>query len=254
MGLRRTISYLGRRRTFPRRFPESLGGARFLGSTEGGLKHLKRDVAAIDPLLTWFSKQYVSNGAVVWDIGANLGLFTFMAAGLAGPGGQVVAVEADAWLVETIRRSVHRNPGLAPVSVVPAAAADVPGLSRFEIAQTSRATSHLEGGSSSQTGGIRETQYVPTLTLDSLLEHFAPPSVVKIDVERSEARVLRGADRLLRHARPVLLVEVGSEVASEVAEILRSANYHLFDAESQKPIPSPAYATLALPDDTCMQN
>lgn len=222
-----------------------------MGSTEGGLKHLKRDVAAIDPLLTWFAKEFVRVGSAVWDVGANLGLFTLMAAGLAGPTGQIVAVEADAWLVETVRRSVRRNHGLAPVSVVAAAAADVSGISRFEIARTSRATSHLAGGSSSQTGGIRETQYVPTLTLDCLLEHFTPPSVVKIDVERSEARVLRGAELILRQARPVLLVEVGSEVANEVADILGAADYRLFDAESRRRVQKPVYATLALPGNAC---
>ena len=41
------------------------------------------------------ASETVKPGDVVWDVGANMGLFSFAAAGLAGPAGHVYAFEPD---------------------------------------------------------------------------------------------------------------------------------------------------------------
>jgi FkbM family methyltransferase len=50
----------------------------------------------------------VRPGSVVWDIGASVGLFSFSAAALAGPGGFVLAIEPDVWLAHLLARSAQR--------------------------------------------------------------------------------------------------------------------------------------------------
>jgi hypothetical protein len=52
------------------------------------------------------------------------------------------------------------------------------------------------------------------------------PDFVKIDVEGAEESVLRGADRLLREARPTLLTEVRvGESCEHVPALLRERGY-----------------------------
>ena len=81
-------------------------------------------MATADPPLLRNVQELVRPGDVVWDIGANIGLFTFAAAALAGVGGKVVAFEPEVWLVQVLRRSSRlQAPDSAPVTIIPAAVA-----------------------------------------------------------------------------------------------------------------------------------
>jgi len=214
---------------------------------EGGAKFLRRDPAKMDPLLSSFARQYVTPGLTVWDVGANVGLFTFMAAGLAKTEGSVLAVEADTWLAGNLRRAVLRNVGCARVDVLPAAVSATLGVADFVTASSTRATSYLaESGGSTMTGGVREKQIVPTVTLDCLLDRFGPPHVLKIDVEGGEVEVLRGASLTLAH-RPILLVEVYERSAIAVHELLAPHGYHYLDAQTLQTVDLPSDNVIALP-------
>ena len=74
-------------------------------------------------------------------------------------------------------------------------------------------------------GGIRERQFVPTFTLDSLLDCFDAPNFVKIDVEGAELMALQGSQKLINLVRPIFYIEVGEDISEEVFMIFDSANY-----------------------------
>lgn len=243
---KRLVASAGHGRSFMRKLPSDLGGCRFPASLEGGTKYLRRDLHRVDPTLTGFARRYVTPGSVVWDIGANVGLFTFVAAGLAGPEGSVLAVEADTWLVGNLRRAAMRNSGVAAVSVLPVAVSDTVGVAEFIIANATRATNYLrDSGGSSMTGGVRERQLVPTLTLDSLLERFGVPSVIKIDIEGGEPAALRGAAATLSH-RPTLFLEVYDRASDAVHEILAPHRYTYLDASTLEQVDRPTYNVVAI--------
>ena len=245
---RRLLERISRRITLKRRLGPEFGRAPLLVSPGASLSfwwpHLASDLFA-------FAEEYVSPGSVVWDIGANVGLLSIAAAQRAGPSGQVITVEADLWLAALLQRSVAmQGPQAAPVRVITAAMYRELGLAQFHIAQRSRATNHLAlatGGT--QTGGVRQTVDVVTLTLDWLLDQCGPPQVLKIDVEGAEADVLRGAQRVLSEARPVLLCEVYEANAAYVTETLHAHNYRLFDWDTHPrvSVATACYNTLALP-------
>jgi predicted RNA methylase len=92
-------------------------------------------MARVDPALMRLAAETVRQGDTVWDIGANLGLFSFAAAVAAGPSGRVLAVEPDTALAGLLRRSAAVNHGHAPVDVLPAAASDQEAVARFHIAR-----------------------------------------------------------------------------------------------------------------------
>jgi len=194
----------------------------------------------------------VRPGDTVWDIGANVGLFTFAAAGIAGPKGHVYSFEPDTFLVRILRRSAALpNPNAAPVEVVPVAVADGLALQRFHIAARARSSNYLDGHGATQTGGIREDQTVMTVSLEWLAAQLPPPNVLKIDAEGAEGRILSAGAEVLRRYQPRLICEVAGENADEVSRILRDCGYVILDAEQpregRRPVPRAPWNTLAFP-------
>jgi len=220
-------------------------------SPEAGLRFWRPRIENCDPRLLSLAAELVGPGDVVWDVGANVGLFTFAAAGLAGPSGRVVAIEPDLWVVSLLRRSAKANSNrLAHVDVLPVAVSDGLDVKTFHIARRGRSANFLEGFGLTDAGGSREIQWVPTVTLDWLLERFPAPQVLKIDVEGAEALVLRGARRTLSEIRPVVLCEVAAENAGWVAEFLQAHEYLLLDADcprgERQPLAQASWNTLAV--------
>ncbi len=250
--LRPLAERLARDRVFRRRLPPAFERRPIYISPDSALQYLKPGRAGFDPGLLALAEEMVRPGDVVWDIGANLGVFTIAA--LARGASQVVAVEPDPWLAGLIRRSVAlpENRG-TPVHILPAAVADRPSVAMLAIAargRSSNALSHV--GGRSQMGGVREEVAVPVLTLDILLDTFAAPTFVKIDVEGAEALVLRGAKRLLEAERkPVLYIEIDGSTAEGIASTLHAAGYQIFDAlappDQRTPLDCCVFDTLAVP-------
>jgi FkbM family methyltransferase len=251
--LRALLERLSRDRILRRSLPPEHGGHTLYVSPDAAMRLWKRDLGDVDPFLLTMAAELVRPGMVVWDLGANVGLFAFAAAFAAGPSGRVLAVEADGWLAGLIERSAREAPAShARVEVLTAAVADVPGTVELCIARRGRAGNHLQSvPGSTQTGGTREVRQVTAVTPDSLLDRSPAPQVVKIDVEGAELLCLRGAAKLLREVRPVLLCEVTAENAGEVGALLRGHSYTLFDAATdpgrRRPLDRPAWNTLALP-------
>jgi FkbM family methyltransferase len=248
--LRQLAERATHRVVFRRRLPPDLGSAWLYVSTEGGLRYARLDRERFDPMLFGAVRRYVHTGDVVWDIGSNVGLFSIAAASRAGRSGRVLAVEADTCLVDLLRRSVRANDRsgtpLAPISVLPVAVSDDVRVAELCIAKRNRATNYLAGHGTTQTGGERERQLVPTLTIDLLLEHFPPPDVLKIDVEGAEVAVLTGATKVLAH-RPTVLCEVASANAMDVHEVLRPFGYRYLDLGNARETDLPSDDLVALP-------
>jgi FkbM family methyltransferase len=250
--MRRAIELLSRGVVIKRRLPSMYGGCRLLVTPDCGLRYWV-SVCADKPLLD-NAAEVVRPGAVVWDVGANQGVFTFAAAGLAGPQGAIYAFEPDTVLVGLLRRSSKLNPSAAPVEVVPCAVSERLSLARFRVAARARAANSLEEVElcSTQTGGVREIQTVMTISLDWCLEQgFRLPNILKIDAEGADLQILRGAAELLRAARPVILIEVTITNVAITSKILLDLGYTMYDADvpadRRTPLPSATDNTLALP-------
>jgi FkbM family methyltransferase len=212
-------------------------------------------MSRVDPILYAMAEELVRPGNTVWDVGANVGLFSFCAAARAGRSGFVLSIEPDAWLAHLIQRSAQQleNYPCSHVDVLCAAVSDAVRISKLEIAQRARASNYLvEASGSTQARGSRSLQPTVALPLDTLLEHFPAPSVLKIDVETHEVSVLRGANRLLREARPAIWCEVSPENSDGVTGLLKAAGYELYGAQT-RPHPHIERAwfhTLAIPAES----
>jgi hypothetical protein len=94
MDLRKSVEYLSRGLVFKRRLPPEFHHFPIYVSPEAGLRYWSR-MSRVDPMLYRMARELVKPSASVWDIGANVGLFSICASSLAGQEGHVVAVEPD---------------------------------------------------------------------------------------------------------------------------------------------------------------
>lgn len=230
--IRNAVERLTRDWVFRRSLPKEFGEAPIYVSPSAGLKFLFRPMQQTDPNLFRNVAEIVHKGNTVWDIGANVGLFSFSAAAIAGNSGKIIAFEPDAWLVQLLRRSSAIQPATsAPVRVVPAAIACEVGLREFNIAARARAANALVGYGSTQMGGVSEQYTCISLPLDWLAEKLPKPDVIKCDVEGAEVEVFSNQLKILDEVRPTIVCEVGSEAVHEMTYILKSRHYSLFDGE-----------------------
>jgi FkbM family methyltransferase len=257
MSLRRLAERVSRGVVFRRELPAKFGCLPLYVTPEAGLRYWL-SMSRVDPTLYSMVEELVRPGAVVWDIGANVGLFSFCAAARSGPSGFVLSVEPDLWLAQLVDRS-SRELGIARtkcsrVQALCASVSESNCVTELNISERARSSNHLvDASGSTQAQGSRYAQLTVSLTLDFLLDHFPPPSVLKIDVETHEARVLRGATRLLKDVRPTIWCEVSHENSGEVTRLLHEAGYQLYGAATRPHMRTDRawFDTLGIPIESC---
>lgn len=190
-------------------------------------------------------------GTVFWDIGANIGLYSWFCANTR-PDFAVVSFEPDAKNLECLRRTsaAWKLPGQ---KIVDKAVSDEVGRTIFYTDEISRATGTLEPAATAfnakHYGAVPRGVEVETVTLDHLLaEGWPRPSVIKIDVEGAELRVLHGGRNLFETHRPILFLEIFGD-RHRVFAALSEFGYKCFDSDRRTQIISQTVNVLALPPD-----
>lgn len=177
----------------------------------------------------------IQPGMTVYDVGANLGVYSLHFSRAVGPGGRVVAFEPTPRLIERMQRQFAAL-GVSNVAVAPVALSDRGGPARLFLGEGSERNSLVvESG---------EGMAVETVKLDDYLASgaAAAPDFVKIDVEGSEERVLRGGEGLFASpAAPPVMIEFNPEAlvaggSSDAAlqHLLESYGYQCFLLHSHK--------------------
>jgi|SRR5438477_3569692 len=163
-------------------------------------------------------------GQRFFDLGANAGFFTLLAARLVGPGGHCVAFDPSPENAASVREQLELNE-FHHCTVVQEALGDEDGTASFSFPVAGSPIGHL-----GQRRGAERQVEVKTVCLDSASARFGEPDFVKMDVEGAEAMVLRGAQKLLCDKRPKWLIELhGPQCEHQVKCFLLAASYDFFD-------------------------
>jgi FkbM family methyltransferase len=145
------------------------------------------------------ARENLHEGDVAVDVGANIGVLTFLAASIVGKAGRVIAVEPNPDNLQLLYRGIVHN-GFANVEVLPHAASNARGV--FSLTGGTSNT-HLIGARKPEEGGY----FTQSIVLDDALGGLPRLDFVKMDIEGHEPQALEGFSRLIGRHRPVLLVE-----------------------------------------------
>lgn len=156
----------------------------------------------------------VQPGARCVDVGAGIGLRTVRLAKLAGPAGEVVAVEPDPERARQAARNIALNE-LSNARIIPAAASDTSGAGVADLAGS--------------------PVPVPSVTIDEACS--GPVALMTIDAGGRAVAVMAGAAATIDRDRPAIVFEYGPESLAGNSEDpfgrLAEAGYLLYQIGSR---------------------
>lgn len=145
-----------------------------------------------------FVASKVRKGGVFYDVGANVGLYSLLAANSVGPAGRVIAFEPSTRNCGFFKRHMEMNK-IENFSLHQIAIAESDGVAKFD--------------DDGDPVGFRVASHGKTTVqqrkLDSLVEskELPPPTYLKIDVEGAELEVLEGAKNIIKNHQPEVFIE-----------------------------------------------
>lgn len=167
-----------------------------------------------EPAVQSALEKYLRPGMIFYDLGANIGLFSLLAARLVGETGKVFSFEPDPEIATRLRRNIARN-NFTNISVVEAG-----------VWSTTRNLNFVAADSSSPDRGIGKFAAVgepsdapgtptPCVSLDDFIQSAPPPDAIKCDIEGAEVEAFRGAETILKTSRPWIICEMHSEAIGQ---------------------------------------
>lgn len=177
--------------------------------------------------LDWIDS--ILKGSVLWDIGANIGLYSVYAAKRRGC--RVWAFEPSVFNLELLARNLFMNGLTDQVCIVPLALSNKLGTSKMRMTTTEwgGAMSTFGQGFGWDGKAIRQVFEFQTvgLTMEDAVRNLSIPipDYIKIDVDGLEHLILKGGAELLRGIKGVL-IEVNddfNEQAEQCQQVLIGA-------------------------------
>lgn len=156
-----------------------------------------------EPDTAAFIRQHLGTHGTLLDVGANVGVFSLLAAHRWAPSGRVLAIEASPTIYTWLTRNAEANPSPRLTCLSAAVTATGGETSSFFDAPTSKfGMGGLTNRFDATAVSVRTTT-VDDAVADAGLERV---DVIKVDVEGHELGVFQGAQRTLGQARPPMIV------------------------------------------------
>ena len=177
-------------------------------------------------------------GMVVVDIGAQIGFYTATAAHGVGATGRVIAFEPDPGNFSFLEQTVRIN-GFSNVDCYRVALADELRRGRLFLSAQNVADHRLY-----DSGDSRPSIEVDVWTLDGFMDEqqILHIDFIKMDVQGSEGRVLRGMTRILQSRLPVTLMtefwpqglQMCGVTADEVLQLIVHSGFTILEMDPSK--------------------
>jgi FkbM family methyltransferase len=201
-----------------------------------------------EPWTVRWIEQHLQPGEVLYDIGANVGAYTLLAA-VAVPGARVVSFEPGPANFAALCANVELNAVADRVTTIPIALGDHPHPVRLGHHPD------VPGGAPRPVDADSGEEATTVLVdrLDDVVERFglSPPQHLKLDVDGAEAEVLAGGDRILASSSlRSAMVELDGGSDGEAADRLRGHGFDLVEevTSRNRAAAAPTYGLFVRPD------
>jgi FkbM family methyltransferase len=203
-------------------------------------EHLSRALyvsGQYEPLTMIALRRALTPGAVFVDVGANVGLFSLVAARWVGPAGRVCSFEPSSREFARLSEHVRLN-GLENITVIRDAVGRSAGSASLRVATYPDAGLNTLGRTFPYEGVATdrvEPVHVTTIDEFAAQQRLDRITAIKLDIEGSEIAALAGAIESLKHFRPVLFIEMSSRALAtngarlqDLLSALASAHFRVF--------------------------
>ncbi len=177
--------------------------------------------------LKWIDS--MPKGAIFWDVGANIGLYSIYAAKINKC--KVLAFEPSVFNLEWLARNIDANSLQEEVSIMPIALSNHAGFNLFKMKNTDWGGALSTFGENYDENGLDFRpvfQYsAPGLSMNVIpnIMNVKKPDYVKIDVDGIEHLILEGAGDILKSVKSVLI-----EIDDEFFDQASLCNAHLLES------------------------
>ncbi|WP_406696103.1 FkbM family methyltransferase [Singulisphaera sp. Ch08] len=177
------------------------GHEMFLDPTDSIVSPMLLRDGYFEPYETTLIESEVKAGDVVLDIGANIGYYTLIFARLVGDHGRVYAFEPDPTNFRLLKKNVRAN-GYHNVIFVNKAVAEVSGPLSLYLCPDNKGDHRIFASEDD-----RDAIPIQATTLDEYFaEYQGKIDFIKMDIQGSEGRAVRGMQKLLRRHHDVKII------------------------------------------------
>jgi len=193
---------------------------------------------AKEPFTVEWIETQIGAGEVFYDIGANIGVYSLVAARKPSGAARVFSFEPSYASIAALCANIRLNGVDADVTPMPVALSDRTAMNVISLRDAEPgAARHVLGPGDPEEGPAVFRQPVMTFRLDDLIDSVGlpPPHHIKLDVDGGELAVLEGATRTLRSSSlRSVLVEVSTELSTAVTTGLERHGLRLLSKVSVK--------------------
>jgi FkbM family methyltransferase len=198
----------------------------YITTVPGGIRFRVRSADASEAYMIeeiFYKKIYeryyeAKKGDFVLDVGANLGAFSVKSSRLVGENGRVVAVEPESTNFRLLRANIRLN-GCNNIIPIKTALGERPGRVSLNVYKWRGNNSFIARPKDSP----EREEEVDVMKLDELAVKYnlSRLSLIKVDTEGYELKVLEGGEKTIRSFKPNIVGEAHPSFSDSASVILR---------------------------------
>lgn len=213
---------IGNKPNFPTARIVDLGGHSVVFETTNSVEDYRANKLGGERALVERYVELLDEGITVWDVGANIGVFSLFAA---KANAQVHSFEPDSGFAKRLRRNTHLNVQEEWITIHETALNDANGeITLYTDGVDGRSPSLSKDDNEERNEVVVEQRRGDALDLQA-------PDLLKVDVEGAEAGVIRGMtnilediDTIMIEIHPTMLPRFGDE-PEDVTDVIESHGF-----------------------------
>ena len=190
------------------------------------------DLRDYEPEIRKIIVKFTKPGMAAYDIGANVGVFSFLFSSIVGDDGIVYAFEPEKNNYTCFEEAMGKH-HTKNIILDKRAVGISSGTEKFDR-RGGAFSGRLVGNALYKTTGNMKT--VETISIDYVVKEqgYRVPDILKIDVEGNEGMVLEGMKNILDTHSPIIICELHThlgETTNQVTSLLYSYGYTIFNVK-----------------------